>query len=122
MTSYTVSFLSLVIAYSAVHMIELPKWTTVIMALNLSSSAQVYESHQSTSSISSTDAAETHQPVSAGEEHEMPMRKRRRMDSFVKLHYCDWSGIISDQNTAPINERRAEGKSNGHWRISLKSY
>ncbi|XDV48846.1 hypothetical protein PO909_018201 [Leuciscus waleckii] len=37
----------------------------------------------------------------------MPMRKRRRMDSSVKLR---WSGIISDQNnvTAPIDERRAE--------------
>ncbi|CAM4715478.1 unnamed protein product [Leuciscus chuanchicus] len=40
-------------------------------------------------------------------EIEMPMRKRRRMDSSVKLR---WSGIISDQNnvTAPIDERRAE--------------
>ncbi|XDV51738.1 hypothetical protein PO909_020565 [Leuciscus waleckii] len=77
----------------------------------LSSSAQVYESHQSTSSLSSTDAAETHQPVSAGEENGMPMRNRSRIDSFVKLHYCDWSGIISDQNAAPINERRAEDQS-----------
>ncbi|CAM4732348.1 unnamed protein product [Leuciscus chuanchicus] len=77
----------------------------------LSSSAQVYESHQSTSSLSSTDAAETHQPVSAGEENGMPMRNRSRINSFVKLHYCDWSGIISDQNAAPINERRAEDQS-----------
>ncbi|XP_077089782.1 uncharacterized protein LOC143741245 [Siphateles boraxobius] len=73
------------------------------------SSAQVSDSHQSASSISSTHAAEHHQPVSAGaEEDEMPMGKRRRMESFVKLHYCDWSGIISDQKTAPITERRAE--------------
>ncbi|XP_056110217.1 serine/threonine-protein kinase pim-2-like [Rhinichthys klamathensis goyatoka] len=40
----------------------------------------------------------------------MPMRKRNRMGSFVKLpslHYRDWSGS-SDQTTAPINERSAE--------------
>lgn len=103
--------------FSEVYMIELPKWTTVIMALKRkrSSSAQVneYDSHQSTSSTSSTDAAENHQPVSAGEENEMPMRKMRRTDSFVKLNYRDWSSS-SDQIT------RAEGKSNDHWRISLK--
>ncbi|KAG1929527.1 serine/threonine-protein kinase pim-2 [Pimephales promelas] len=42
------------------------------------------------------------------EEEEMPMRKRRRMESLVKPHSCDWSGIIPDRRTAAIPERRAE--------------
>jgi len=52
----------------------------------------------------------------------MPMRKRRRMESLVKLHSCDCSGIRPDQKTASILERRAEGKSNDHWRISLECH
>ncbi|ROL45579.1 Serine/threonine-protein kinase pim-1 [Anabarilius grahami] len=67
--------------------------------------AQVCDSYSGTSS-SSTDAAKVHQPVSVVEENEMPVRKRRRTDSFEKLpslHFCDWSGS-SDQDTA-ANER-----------------
>ncbi|XP_048036502.1 uncharacterized protein LOC125261972 [Megalobrama amblycephala] len=75
-----------------------------------SHSVQVYDSHQSTSSTSSTDAAENHLPISVGEDNEMPMRKRRRLDSFEKppaLRFCERSGS-SDQETAAKYERSAE--------------
>ncbi|KTG47756.1 hypothetical protein cypCar_00015840 [Cyprinus carpio] len=77
-----------------------------------SSSAWLYDFHQSTPPTSSTNASENYLPVSAGDENER-MRKRRRTDSFKKLlslHFCDWSGS-SDQTTAPINETRAEDHS-----------
>ncbi|KAG1947362.1 serine/threonine-protein kinase pim-2 [Pimephales promelas] len=89
-------------------MIKLPKWTTVIMALKRkhSSLAQVYD-YESTPGI---DAAENRQPFE--EEDEMPMRKRKRTDSFVKLpshHDREWSGSSDQTNvTASINERSTE--------------
>jgi len=70
--------------------------------------------------MSSTNVAENHQHV--GEENGMPKRKMRRMDRSVELRSCDWSDTISDQNTGLINEGILEGKSNHHWRISLKSH
>ncbi|XP_058626498.1 uncharacterized protein LOC131537210 [Onychostoma macrolepis] len=48
-------------------------------------SDQLYDSHHSTPPTSSTNAAENNLPVGAGEEHEMPMRKKRRSESFEKL-------------------------------------
>ncbi|XP_042582784.1 uncharacterized protein LOC122137833 [Cyprinus carpio] len=85
-----------------------------------SSSAWLYDFHQSTPPTSSTNASENYLPVSAGDENER-MRKRRRTDSFKKLlslHFCDWSGS-SDQTTAPINETRAEGTSSDPLRIKI---
>ncbi|XP_048039271.1 uncharacterized protein LOC125264070 [Megalobrama amblycephala] len=67
--------------------------------------AQVCDSYSGTSSFS-TDAAKIHQPVSVVEEQEMPVRKRRRTESFKSLHFCDWSGS-SDQDTA-ANERSTD--------------
>ncbi|XP_048041683.1 aurora kinase A-like isoform X2 [Megalobrama amblycephala] len=67
--------------------------------------AQVCDSYSGTSSFS-TDAAKIHQPVSVVEEQEMPVRKRRRTESFESLHFCDWSGS-SDQDTA-ANERSTD--------------
>ncbi|KAI2658540.1 Serine/threonine-protein kinase pim-2 [Labeo rohita] len=69
------------------------------------------------SPTSSNNEAENHQPVSAGEANEMPMRKKKRMDSFEKVHsvcLSEWnhsSGLnhaVEDQTIAPKYERQAE--------------
>ncbi|KAG1934696.1 serine/threonine-protein kinase pim-2 [Pimephales promelas] len=46
-----------------------------------SRSAQVFDSHEGTSSTSSTSVAESHQHFCVGEGNERPMRKRKRTDS-----------------------------------------
>ncbi|RXN06727.1 serine threonine- kinase pim-2-like protein [Labeo rohita] len=56
---------------------------------------------------SSTSVAEEHLPISAGEEHEMSVKKRRRTDSFEKLlplKYAKWS---SSSDQALTHERQA---------------
>ncbi|KAF4100209.1 hypothetical protein G5714_018405 [Onychostoma macrolepis] len=59
-----------------------------------SSSAQVYDFHQSTSPTSSITAAEKHLSVTAAEENEMPVRKRRRTES-LSLKSIKWSSSSS---------------------------
>ncbi|KAL0165534.1 hypothetical protein M9458_037378, partial [Cirrhinus mrigala] len=59
------------------------------------------------SSLTSSTSAEEHLPVSAGEENEMSVKKRRRTDSFEKLlplKYAKWS---SSSDQASTHERRA---------------
>ncbi|XP_048021601.1 aurora kinase-like [Megalobrama amblycephala] len=76
-----------------------------------SHSAQVYDSHQRTTS---DIVAENHQPVSVGEDTEMPVRKRRRKSSFKELITLHWSCSsgqgqkVEDQTTAGVSERHAE--------------
>ncbi|KAI2662201.1 Serine/threonine-protein kinase pim-3 [Labeo rohita] len=59
-----------------------------------SSSAWVYDFHQSTPPKSSTIEAENYLPDGAGDENEMSARKRRKTESFEKLllYFCDWNG------------------------------
>ncbi|XP_050993171.1 serine/threonine-protein kinase pim-1 [Labeo rohita] len=63
--------------------------------------------HNISSLTSSASVAEEHLPVSAGEEYEMLVKKRKRTDSFEKLlplKYAKWSSS-SDQGST--HERRA---------------
>lgn len=72
-------------------------------------SAQVYDISSPTSS---TNVTEQHLSVSAAEEYEMPVRKRRRADSFEKLlslKSIKWSSSSSDQAST---HRHAESKPN----------
>ncbi|KAF4100239.1 hypothetical protein G5714_018435 [Onychostoma macrolepis] len=71
-----------------------------------SSSAQVYDFHQSTSPTSSITAAEKHLSVTAAEENEMPVRKRRRTES-LSLKSIKWSSS-SSSDQASIYKRHAE--------------
>lgn len=75
--------------------------------------AQVYDISSLTSR---TDAAQQHLPISAGEEDETPVRKRRRTDSFEKmlsLKFIKWSSSSSSEQ-ARTPERYANGKPNDY--------
>ncbi|KAL1270628.1 hypothetical protein QQF64_029644 [Cirrhinus molitorella] len=79
-------------------------------------SDQVYNFHHSTPATSSTSASENHLLVGAGEEQEMPMRKKRRTESSEKLLLSlksfKWS---SGSDQAMIHERQVKNH------ISLQS-
>ncbi|KAL1270657.1 hypothetical protein QQF64_029673 [Cirrhinus molitorella] len=69
---------------------------------------QKRKSSLSTPTTSSTNAAENHLPVGAGEEQEMPMRKKRRKESLEKLlslKSIKWNSG-SDQTT--IHEKQLQ--------------
>ncbi|KAL0170609.1 hypothetical protein M9458_035205, partial [Cirrhinus mrigala] len=69
---------------------------------------QVYDSHHSTPPTSSTNAAENHLPIGAGEKREMPMRKKRRTKSHEKLLSLKSIERNSSPNQAMIYERQVE--------------
>ncbi|RXN11361.1 pancreatic alpha-amylase-like isoform X2 [Labeo rohita] len=69
---------------------------------------QVYDSHYSTPPTSSTNAAENHLPVGAGEEREMTMRKKRRTKSHGKLLSLKSTEQSSSSDQAMIYERQVE--------------
>ncbi|XP_058638129.1 serine/threonine-protein kinase pim-2-like isoform X1 [Onychostoma macrolepis] len=72
-------------------------------------SDQVYDSHQSTPPpTSSTNAAENHLPIGASQEHEMPVRKKRRTESFEKLLSLKSVKWSCGSEQAMIYERQVE--------------
>lgn len=56
--------------------------------------------------------AENHLPVGATEEHEMPMRKKRRTESFEKLLSLKSIKLSCGSDQAMIYERQVDGKPN----------